>query len=405
MSSAALACASGSLPPALIVGGLANALSVARSLGRRGIDVYALSPVSKQLQRSRYVRWIPFAGDGGCAADWERFLLGAESEFLRGAVLLLCCDVGLEIAARHHARLAEKFRIEEANPAVRALLLDKLATYRAAAAAGFPTPRFWEIKGEDELDAIEKELVFPLLVKPRMTHHFERIFRRKFLRAESLAELREQFRAVAEQRIEVVLLEFIPGPDSQLCSYYSYLDERGEPLFHFTKRVLRRYPPNMGGATYHITDWNPEVAEQGLALFRAVGLRGLGNVEFKRDLRDGVLKLIECNARFTAGNPLVASSGIDLGSFVYDPLAGLPPKAIGDYARGLRLWSPWDDFLAYQELRARGELSFTGWLRSLMHRQVLPLFAWDDPLPSLATLRAQLVRLFERHVLGRRASA
>jgi predicted ATP-grasp superfamily ATP-dependent carboligase len=161
----------------------------------------------------------------------------------------------------------------------------------------------------------------------------------------------------------------------------------------------------MGGATYHITDWSPEVAEQGLALFRAVGLRGLGNVEFKRDLRDGKLKLIECNARFTAGNPLVVSSGIDLGSFVYDRLAGLAAKPVGDYERGLRLWSPWDDFLAYHELRARGELSFGGWLRSLAHRQVLPIFAWDDPMPSLATLRAQLARVFERRVLGRAGAA
>jgi hypothetical protein len=56
----------------------------------------------------------------------------------------------------------------------------------------------------------------------------------------------------------------------------------------------------MGNACYHLTDWNPEVGDLSLKLFQWVGLRGLANAEFKRDERDGKLKLIECNARFTA---------------------------------------------------------------------------------------------------------
>jgi predicted ATP-grasp superfamily ATP-dependent carboligase len=394
----------GALPPALVVGGLANALSVARSLGRRGVRVYALSAANKQVHRSRYVTWLPLGGDGGNAEAWERFLLGPESDSLRGAVLLLCSDEGLEIAARHHAALARKFVLEEADPEVRLRLLNKLSTYRVAAAAGIPTPRFWEVAGEGDLEPIRSELAFPLLLKPRLSHRFERIFRRKYLRAENEAELREQLRRVAEHGLDVVLLEFIPGADDRLCSYYSYLDERGEPLFHFTKRVLRRYPPNMGGATYHITDWSPDVAELGLKLFRHVGLRGLGNVEFKRDPRDGQLKLIECNARFTAGNPLLAASGFDLGAFVYNRLTGQPQAPLRHYRRGLRLWFPYEDFLACHELRARGELTWLGWLWSVLRPQTLPIFAWDDPLPALVTLWERLRELAGRR-LARRLAA
>ncbi len=379
-----------SLPPALVVGGAANALSVARSLGRMGVRVFALAAESKNVHRSRYVEWIRLGGEEGSAAAWERFLLGAESEFLRGAVLLLCCDEGLEIAGRHHARLAERFVLEEANPEARLCVLDKLSTYREAAAAGIPTPRFWELEDELDLEPIRGELVYPLLLKPRLSHQFERVFRRKYLRAESEGELRGQLHEVAAHGIPVVLLEFIPGPDDRLCSYYTYLDGTGEPLFHFTKRILRRYPPNMGGATYHITDWSPEVAELGLRLFRHVKLRGLANVEFKRDERDGRLKLIECNARFTAGNPLVAASGFDLGAFVYNRLTGRPQARLREYRRGLRLWSPYEDFLSCLELRARGELTLPAWLWSVLRPQTFPLFAWDDPLPALATAWARL---------------
>ena len=80
----------------------------------------------------------------------------------------------------------------------------------------------------------------------------------------------------------------------------------------------------MGTACYHITDWVPEIVEPSLRLFRHVGLRGLANVEYKLDPRDGRHKLIECNARFTASNCLVSASGVNLAAFVYNRLTGRP---------------------------------------------------------------------------------
>jgi predicted ATP-grasp superfamily ATP-dependent carboligase len=183
--------------------------------------------------------------------------------------------------------------------------------------------------------------------------------------------------------LDVVLLEEIPGPDDQLCSYYTYIDERGEALADFTKRIIRRYPENRGLACYHVTDWNPEVRDLGLKLFRHVGLRGVGNVEFKRDRRDGLLKVIECNARFTAGNPLLAACGYDLALFVYNRLAGVPQQQLKgrEYAEGLHLWFPRQDLHALLELRAKGRLTVSRWLASLAHRQVVPFFSFDDPVP------------------------
>jgi predicted ATP-grasp superfamily ATP-dependent carboligase len=184
--------------------------------------------------------------------------------------------------------------------------------------------------------------------------------------------------------LEVVLLEEIPGPDDRLCSYYTYLDEKGASLCDFTKRIIRRYPENRGPACYHVTDWNPEVRDLGLQLFRHVGLVGVGNVEFKRDVRDGKLKVIECNARFTAGNALLVASGYDLALFVYNRLAGLPQAQLKGrtYTEGLHFWLPDRDLRAFLTLREQGRLSLPGWLASLAHRQVLPYFRWDDPAPS-----------------------
>ncbi|MFH1264407.1 MAG: hypothetical protein ABIK89_01680, partial [Planctomycetota bacterium] len=46
-------------PPVVILDGGVNALSVARSLGKRGISVHALVDASQPARHSRYCRWIP----------------------------------------------------------------------------------------------------------------------------------------------------------------------------------------------------------------------------------------------------------------------------------------------------------------------------------------------------------
>ncbi|HQU44039.1 MAG TPA: ATP-grasp domain-containing protein, partial [Pirellulales bacterium] len=246
------------------------------------------------------------------------------------------------------------------------------------------------------------EIVFPLIVKPQLSHVFEERFGQKFLLAKNHDELSHAFRTVCDAQIEMLLVERIGGPDSRLCSYYTYLDETGGPLFDFTKRIIRRWPAGMGAACYHITDHVPEIRELALRLFRHVGLRGLANVEFKLDDRDGQLKLIECNARFTAANGLLADCGFDLASFVYERVLGGRPPRLANFRTGVRLWYPLQDFKAFRELHHNGELSFFAWLTSIGHRQTLPFFRWSDPGPSLLAEWRRVRRACGRYASARR---
>ncbi len=373
-------------PPAILLGAdTVNAASILRSLARAGVEVHLLCGRRALPARSRYGRRIPLPAGASGREAWVDYLLGAASDHLRGAVLLACNDDGLEVLLEHREALREKYVLDISDPVAQRCMLDKLATYGAAAEAGVPTPRFWPAADVEQVRAHRHEYSYPLMLKPLYSHQFKKLLDGKYLMARDFDELLAAYGRVAGHGLEVVLLEVIPGPDDLLCSYYTYLDEDGEPLFHFTKRIIRRYPEHEGFGCYHVTDWNPEVRDLGLRLFRHVGLKGVANVEFKRDPRDGVLKLIECNARFTAANGLLTASGYDLGLFVYSRLAGIAPPPLGerDYVRGRRLWYPAADFFAYRELRRQGRLDTPAWLRSICHRQVLPYFAWDDPLPSL----------------------
>jgi predicted ATP-grasp superfamily ATP-dependent carboligase len=363
-------------------GAMGNALSVARSLGRQGVDVHLLEDTPGM--HSRYARSIsPTDGEPPQEA-WLTYLLGPRSEPLRGAVLLACGDIGIELLIEHGRELSEKFVLDVSEPQAQRRLLSKLSTYEAARDAGVPAPRFWQARTAEEVESRRDEYVYPLILKPLYSHLFQAAFRDKFFRATDYEGLLAAFRRCEAAGVEVILLEEIPGPDDRLCSYYTYIDENDEALCDFTKRVLRRFPENRGLACYHVTDWNPEARELGLRLFRHVGLRGVGNVEFKRDHRDGLLKVIECNARFTAGNALLVAAGYDLALFVYNRLTGTPgPQLKGrKYELGRHYWFPEADLRSFLELRAQGRMTGAQWLRSVAHRQVVPFFTWDDPVPS-----------------------
>jgi predicted ATP-grasp superfamily ATP-dependent carboligase len=393
------------LPAVIIVGGDHNALSIARSLGSAGVDVYSIGDPQALVKYSRFSKWVALPRGRAIAPEvWAAYLLGPGSEHLRGAVLLAASDEAIELIARHRDQLSEKFRLDLSNPVAQLCMLDKLGTYRAAQAAGVPTPKFWIADTREQVAELQRELVYPLIVKPLLGHEFKRKFSGTFAVVHNFDELLNAFDKVHRAGIKAFLVEMIPGPDDRLCSYYTYLDEVGNNLVDFTKRVIRRYPVNMGGSTYHITDDVAGVKQLGLALFRQVGLQGIANVEFKLDERDGQLKLIECNARFTAADCLLVASGLNLPLFVYNRIIGRTEPAPTTFRMGLRLWKPLGDFLAYRQLSKMGLLNCRAWLRSILHPQSFPIFRWNDPLPSLVN-GARLLRIPLSHLQFRTTPA
>src|SRR5262249_29261344 len=197
-------------------------------------------------------------------------------------------------------------------------------------------------------------------------------------------------------RLRMMVTEIIPGPEDAYWSLHTYLDEAGQPLAQLTKRKLRQNPVGFGMGSYHVTEWNEEVARVGLQFCRGVGILGMATPEFKPDARDGRLKLIECNHRFTMSNELVRRVGINLPLLAYERLLGLPVRQPSGYRDGVYLWSPGQDAKAFLEARRRGEMTLREWIGSLLHRQHFALFDKHDPGPLLVSLRKRVLRLITR---------
>lgn len=389
-------------PPAILLGGV-NSLSVARCLGRRGVRVMWVGDDDLRLSLSRYCHRLPLPdGDGPWYARALELLLGPDAAHLEGAVLLACNDPAVELVARNRDALAERYLVDADTPDVQLAMLDKLETYRLAVEAGVPTPRFWTVSSVEQLDEVRDDLVFPLIVKPVDSAAFQAAFAgAKHLTAHSWDELAPAVRRFTAAGLEFMLVERIPGPDTLLCSYYTHIGDDG-PAVDFTKRIVRRQPPGEGQATLHVTQWLPEVRALSLRMLEHTGHRGLAAVEFKRDERDGQLKLIEVNVRFTGCNAIVASSGVDLPSYVYARLTGGRHRFPERFREGRRLWNPRRDLQAVLRLRSEGQITIPAWLRSLRPAEMFYLVP-DDPLPGLGGVAESARRLLRKVVRGRRS--
>jgi D-aspartate ligase len=392
-------------PPAVLLGGTANAVSVARSLAAAGVCVVALGNAGSPVRRSRSCAlFVDLGREDGVQDRWLDWL----AEGPGGAVVLPCDDDGLELVATHRRRLtALGYLPIEADDRVALEMLDKNRTYELARRIGIPAPRTVTVRTAADVDAVADGLAYPCALKPVHSHRFQRRTGTgiKAYVVKDAAELRDRFAYTREMGVEMLVTEIIPGPDDQIFGYHSYLDERGEPLFGVTKRKLRQHPVGFGLGSYHETTNDAEVARLGDAFLRGVGVRGLANVEFKRDARDGVLKLIECNHRFTAPNEQIRIAGVDLALIAYNRVLGLPLPPVDGYRAGVRLWHPGADARAFLALRRRGELSLAQWVRSVARTQHFPLFRWADPRPSLGLHAVRARRVVGKRLARRGAAA
>lgn len=381
--------------PVLILGGAENALSLLRSLSNEGIIVSVSADKECPAFYSRYCKNKYIVPKKVMPSKyWSDLLFKNKKE--SGSVILACSDYALEFIASNRIDLENTYIVEDHVKEVREALLNKLETLRLAKSAGVPAPDYWEIHDITDVHKIADELEYPVILKPLHSHLFQKHFGKKLFKIQTKKELNEKSKEVLNKNLKFMICELVPGPDSLLSSYYTYIDEYGNVLFEYTKRIIRRYPVNFGGGVYHESVWLPRTAELGLKFFKQVGLRGLGNIEFKQDPRDGKLKVIECNARFTAAQELLFRSDMDIAMLIYRKLTGGIIPKLAQNSKSLRLWYPVRDYRAYRVLRKEGKITLTAWLNSVLRKQIFPYFRPLDPLPSFMKLIFLIRHQFSR---------
>src|SRR6266508_1842962 len=105
--------------------------------------------------------------------------------------------------------------------------------------------------------------------------------------------------------------------------YNGYFNAHSESLVHFTGRKLRQHPPYTGMTTLGVCASNEVVEATTERFMKAIGYRGIVDMGYRFDARDGLYKLLDVNPRIGATFRLfVGTNGIDVARALYLDLTG-----------------------------------------------------------------------------------
>lgn len=316
-----------------------SALSIVRSLGRRGVRItagtdrqLALGPVSKYATDA-YIHPEP---DDDC----DVFLNHLRTHLADNDYFAVVPVTGKTTAllSRHKAELERTGTVVAAEDwETFSLVYDKANTFDLAAELDVPAPATFTPESLDDLDRIQDELSYPAVIKSRSksmwtangTHELSRVNDSHYVRSpEELLSTYEEIRESnhAFEETPPLVQEYVPGETQTTV----VLADEGDILAHFQERRLRTDPPSGGNSTLLDGVQNQRMFEHARSLIEVLEWTGPAQVEFMKR-PDGEFQLIEINGRYWGSLPLAINSGVDFPWLHYRLLRGERPKVVGSY--------------------------------------------------------------------------
>jgi len=369
----------------------ANGIGVVRSLGRKGIRVFAYDIEPKYKNgRTRY------AECGACPhpvykeQELLHFLLELRRKFSGKAVLFAGADDYVGFISKNREVLSAHYHFCLPEPSLIEAVLDKRLTYELALKHDIPCPKTLIVGKDDRFEDFIGQMTFPCILKPVYSADFRRRLNKKAIVIDHEDELKEKYLHYS-QFGELMIQELIPGGEDQLYGVATLFDAHMQLLAVFTGQKLHQYPPYFGSGSLVRSMRDEEIARAGIAFMKALGFKGFGKLEYKLDPRDGKLKFLEINPRTWYWHSLSQACGVDLPYLYYLSVTGQNPQPVTEQRTDIKWLYLVRDFLAFRDKQRNGDASLLEWLKSLSGKKDYALFAWDDPLPffriSLSFLR------------------
>ena len=362
---------------------------IARSAGRLGVRVYGTSADRlAPAGLSRYMRGRLLLPRPASEDEWLRNLRRIGRKLDR-SVLVPIDDAGASFVDAHADTLSEYFLFPRRPAELNTILGSKKELHLLAQRMGIHSPA--AAFPSDEAQAYEdaERLGYPVVLKrivgksPWATRSGPSVHI-----ARDRDEVRRSFTAMRGdgEQPDVMLQEHIPGPPDSVCMFNAYFNARSEALVRFTGRKLRQRPPYTGATTLGVCAWNDEVDRDSRRLLQGVEYRGIVDLGFRYDARDGRYKLLDVNPRIGATFRLfVGDNGMDVLRALYLDLTGqpVPPTAQREGRRWIVEPADLSSSRAYWR---DGVLTPGDWGRSLMGVRETAWWSADDPLPAFGML-------------------
>lgn len=322
--------------PAVVVGiETPIGLTVIRDLGSHGVPVIGVGRSATALgMASRYLQRGVVRADSAAGLIDQLAGLGQE---LGHACLFAISENDIALLNRHRDRLSH-FTIMFADERRMASVLNKDATYAAAARAGVRAPRTEQVTNLAELEALCPGLRFPVVLKWANPHEAMAVLGPfglgidKTRYCHSAAELVDYLRPYARAGVFPLIQEYCAGYG--LGQFVLMKD--GVAHATFQHRRVHEWPPEGGFSSQ--CESVPEGAHEALmarsiALLRELEWEGVAMVEYRYDPDIDEAALMEVNGRFWGSLPLAYHAGASFPYLLYrlfglgQPLAPVPYRA------------------------------------------------------------------------------
>jgi len=374
-------------------------LGILRSLGRLGIPVYSMvdDVLDAPAFHSRYC-----AGKSRCSSHFTEKVIGelldVGRRIGRRSVLIVTYDELAIFVAENADRLREQFIFPDQTAGLVRSLCSKREMHHKARAQGVPTAEIFFPRSREEVLDFLKRSSFPIVVKAIHGWLWRRPVGGRMAIANTERELLDIYDAMEPN---VILQEYIPGGEDTNWIFTGYFNDRSDCLFGFTGKKIRQWPLRRGVTTLGVCLKNETVDQTTRRFMKDIRYRGIVDVDYRYDARDGKYKVLDVNPRMGANFRIfVTNNGMDVVRALYLDMTRQPivPGIVCDG----RKWIVEDyDFLSALTCMSKGDLTSERWSKSLRGVRETAYFAADDPLPFLHMSIRFCWRLVPRRGIGR----
>lgn len=367
----------------IVIEGHVQGLSNTRALGEAGIPVIVIDKSNCLARYSKYCKKFFYCPDF-ISDDFVPFLINlAQKENLKDWVLLPSNDHAVYSISKSKRELENYYKIISPEIAIIENIYDKSKLLSIAERCNIPIPKTQYFITDK--DAISDQLAFPFITKGRNGLSFHRAVGKKALLVNTEAELREQFKQIAEKFSidRTFTQELIPFDGTNKTISFTAFCVDGDIKTHWIGEKVREHPIRFGTATFARSIDCPELLEPSQRLLKEIGYTGVCEVEYLLDPRDNQFKLIEINARTWLWVGLARKCGIDYALMVYNYLNGIKMDYPTNYRKGVN----WVNYLTDTPFSImamlKGKLTPRKYFSAFHGKTVDAFFSWKDLKPSL----------------------
>jgi predicted ATP-grasp superfamily ATP-dependent carboligase len=292
-------------------------------------------------------------------------------------------DVSCLFVADNSDALRRSYRFPEEPRGLARSLSSKREMYTLCKKFDIATPEASFPDSRTEVIEFAKTATFPLMIKPVDNGEFQDLPGAGKSIASNPSEVLDVYNRLSRNGAhpELVLQEYIPGGAESVWMFNGYFDQRSKCLFGVTGKKLRQYPPYVGQTSLGVCERNQSVAETTQRFMHAIGYRGILDIGYRYDSRDGIYKLLDVNPRIgSAFRLFVAENGLDVARALYLDMTGQPVPA-ADATQNRKWFVENYDLAASLKYYRDGGLSLREWISSLRDIEEYAWLAVDDPVP------------------------